>query len=69
MKTNMSNLDRWIRVLLAIGLAVLVFTDYITGGWAIVALALAAIFLVTSMVRFCPLYLPFKISTYRKKTA
>ncbi|NVK05314.1 MAG: DUF2892 domain-containing protein [Flavobacteriia bacterium] len=67
MKSNMSQVDRTVRVLLAGGLAALVFTDYITGGWAILALVLAGIFLATSIVKFCPLYLPFKISTKTKR--
>lgn len=63
----MSQVDRWIRVVLAAVLAYLVFTDVILGGWSIVALVLAGIFLVTALVRFCPLYRPFGLSTKTKK--
>lgn len=63
----MSQVDRWIRVVLAAVLAYLVFTDVILGGWSIVALVLAGIFLVTALVRFCPLYRPFGFSTKTKK--
>lgn len=66
MKSNMSHVDRTIRVIAAAGLAALVFTDVVTGGWAILALILAGIFIATSIVKFCPLYLPFKISTKTK---
>lgn len=67
MKSNMSITDRWVRVVLAIIMAGLVFTSTVNGTWAVVLLVLAGIFLVTSMVKFCPLYVPFGISTFRKK--
>lgn len=66
MKSNMSQVDRTIRVILAAGLAALVFTNVLAGGWAILALIVAGIFIATSIVKFCPLYLPFKISTKTK---
>lgn len=67
MKTNVSQVDRWIRVILAGFLAAAVFTNNVTGTLAAVFLALAAVLIVTAIVRFCPLYLPFGISTHRKK--
>ncbi len=63
MRSNMSGVDRWVRVAIAAVLAYLVFTDVILGGWSIVALVVAGVFLVTAMVKFCPLYRPFKFST------
>jgi len=67
MKPNMGNADRIIRVLIAAVIAVLYFTNVITGTLAYVLLALGAIFVLTSLVGFCPLYAPFKISTCAKK--
>lgn len=65
MKRNMSNLDRIIRVVLAAVFAYLYFGGIVTGTLGIVLLVLAAVFLLTSVVAFCPLYAPFKISTYK----
>jgi len=59
--------DRIIRTILAIVVAFLYFTDQITGTAAIILGVLAIIFLLTSLVGFCPLYVPFKISTRKKE--
>jgi fatty acid desaturase len=56
MKKNMGTADRVIRILLAVVMAVLYFTNTITGTFGIVLLVLAGVFLVTSLVSFCPLY-------------
>jgi len=66
MKKNMGNADRLIRFVLAIVVAVLYFTNQITGTAALILGILAVIFLLTSAVGFCPLYVPFKISTKKK---
>lgn len=66
MKKNMGSVDRIIRVLVAVVVAVLYFTGQITGTAAIILGALAVIFVVTSMVSTCPLYLPFGLSTIGK---
>lgn len=68
MKKNMGNADRLIRTLLAIMVAVLYFTKLISGTLAIILGILAVIWLLTSLVSFCPAYLPFKISTRKKET-
>ncbi len=67
MKKNMGTIDRMVRVLLAVVIATLYFTNIISGTVAIVLLALAAVFILTSLVSVCPLYLPFGLSTLRKK--
>jgi hypothetical protein len=67
MPKNMGLIDRSIRVLAAIAVAVLYFTGQITGLAAIILGAIGVIFLITSAIGFCPLYLPFGISTRRKK--
>lgn len=63
MNKNMGNIDRSIRVLAAIIFAVLYFSGTVGGTLGIVLLVLGAVFLLTSLVSFCPLYVPFKIST------
>jgi hypothetical protein len=67
MKKNMGLIDRLIRTILAIVVIVLYFTRQITGVAAIILGILAIVFLLTSAVGFCPLYLPFKISTRKRK--
>jgi len=63
MKKNMGTIDRAIRVILAIVVAVLYFTNAITGMVAIILGIFAIIFIITSFIGFCPLYGPLKIST------
>lgn len=63
----MGSADRIIRTIIAAIIAVLYFTNTITGTLGLVLLVLAAIFLLTSLVSFCPLYLPFGLSTCRSK--
>lgn len=63
MKVNMGNADRVIRVLLAAVIAFLFFTNTITGTMGIVLLSLAGVFVLTSLVSFCPLYTIFGLST------
>jgi hypothetical protein len=66
MKKNMGSADRIIRLILAAVIAGLFFAKVITGTVGIVLLALAGIFVLTSLISFCPLYLPFGISTCKK---
>lgn len=63
MKKNMGTADRIIRTIIAIVVGILYFTDVITGTLGIVLLVLAGVFLLTSLVSFCPLYAPFGIKT------
>ena len=65
MKRNLSNTDRIIRVVLAAVFAYLYFSGIVTGAFGIVLLVLGAVFLLTAIVAFCPLYAPFKFSTYK----
>jgi hypothetical protein len=67
MKKNMGSIDKGIRIAIAILIAVLAYAKVFTGIWAVILLALAVIFVVTSFISFCPLYWPFGISTARKK--
>ncbi|MEZ4826221.1 MAG: DUF2892 domain-containing protein [Bacteroidia bacterium] len=63
MKRNMGNTDRIVRILVAVIVAVLYFTGVIGGTLAIVLSVLAGVFVLTSLVSFCPLYAIFGIST------
>ena len=67
MKKNMGRTDKMIRSLAAIVIAILYFTNVLTGTLGLILLIIAAIFLVTSFVSFCPLYAPFGLSTCQKK--
>ena len=67
MKKNMGTIDKTIRILVAVVVVVLYFTHMISGVLAIVLLALSAIFVVTSLISFCPLYLPLGLSTRKKE--
>lgn len=67
MKKNMGPTDRIIRIALAAIIAVLYITNTISGTLALVLGVFAIIFLITSFISFCPLYLLFNISTLKKK--
>jgi hypothetical protein len=67
MKKNMGTIDRVIRVLLAIIVGILYLTGNISGTVAIILGILAVVFILTSLIGFCPLYVPFHISTIGKK--
>jgi len=67
MKKNMGMIDRIIRIVLAAVVAVLYLTGQITGVAAIILGIFAVIFVVTSAIGFCPLYVPFKFSTMKKE--
>lgn len=69
MKTNMGSQDKTIRIILAIIIAVLFFTKIISGTIAIVLLVVAGIFILTSLIGYCPLYSLLGISTCKKKAA
>lgn len=56
MKKNMGLTDKLIRLSVVIIIAILYFTATITGTLAIVLLVIAGVFLLTSLMSFCPLY-------------
>ena len=66
MKKNMGSTDKIIRIAIAILIAILYFTNTISGALALVLGAFAVIFIITSFISFCPLYSPFGISTRKK---
>jgi len=67
MVKNMGTVDRIVRVVLAALIVILYFTGVISGWLAILLGILAVVFLATSALAFCPLYVPFKFSTIEKK--
>ncbi len=62
----MGTIDKAVRILAAVVIAILYFIGSISGTTAIVLLVLAAIFILTSFMSFCPLYAPLGISTIKK---
>ncbi|GAB2819509.1 YgaP family membrane protein [Ferruginibacter profundus] len=68
MKKNMGSTDRITRLLIAAVVAVLYFTNVITGTLGIVLLIIAGVFVLTSVISFCPLYTILGISTCKTKT-
>ena len=66
MKLNMGVIDRVLRVLIALVIGVLYWQNIISGTLGIVLLVLGGVFVLTSLVGFCPLYLPLKLSTKRE---
>jgi len=67
MKKNMGTADKIIRILVALVIIALYYTGTINGTIAIIGLILSGIFILTSFISFCPLYLPFGISTRKKE--
>ncbi|MEB0260716.1 DUF2892 domain-containing protein [Mucilaginibacter sp. 10I4] len=62
----MGRLDRIIRLLAALAVIILYLTHTISGLIATILLIVAGLFVATSFMSFCPVYLPFGLSTYRK---
>ena len=65
MRQNMGTVDRVLRAIGGLLLAVLYFTNVITGTLGIIGLIIAVILLATAALGFCPLYVPFRFSTRR----
>ncbi len=63
MKTNMGTLDKIIRVIVAVIAGLLVYYEVVEGVYSYILLAVVAIFLLTSLVGFCPLYSIFGLNT------
>lgn len=67
MKKNMGTVDKTIRVFIAAIIALLYYTGVISGTLAIVLMVFAIIFIVTSLISFCPLYTLVGINTCKKE--
>ncbi len=66
MKPNIGTLDKAARIIAALAIVSLYFADQITGTAAVILLIFAGVFVLTSFIGVCPLYLPFGISTKKK---
>ena len=67
MKANMGGADKVVRLIVAVIIAVLYFTHVIGGTLGLVLLILGGVFVLTSLISFCPLYTIFGINTCKKK--
>lgn len=63
MKKNMGSIDKVVRILIAVVIGILFYTNVIVGTLGIILLVVAGIFVATSFISFCPLYAPFGFST------
>lgn len=67
MKKNMGGADKLIRVMIALIIALLYFNEIITGTLGVILLVFAGVFVLTSLMSFCPLYTLLGINTCKKK--
>ena len=67
MKKNMGTADKTIRIIIAVVIAILSYTNVISGTLEIILLVVAIAFLLTSLLSFCPLYPILGINTCKKK--
>ena len=67
MKKNMENADRIVRLIVAAIIVALYFTNIISGTLGLILLIVAIIFVLTSAIGFCPLYMIFGIKPGSKK--
>lgn len=66
MKANLGMTDKVVRILAAVAIGILYFMHVITGTTAIVLLIVAIIFVLTSLISFCPFYYLLGIKTRQK---
>ncbi len=67
MKKNMGRTDRTIRLLAALAIAILLLAGGVKGTLAVVLIAIAVILVLTTLLGFCPAYVPLKVSTTKGK--
>ena len=63
MKKNMGTIDKAFRLIVAMVVVILFFTKVISGTVGIILLVLAGVFVLTSIIGFCPLYPVFGLKT------
>ena len=68
MKKNLNSVDRFVRILLAVVLAVLIFSGVLSGAAGIILGIVGIVLLVTGIISFCPAYHVLGISTAKDKT-
>lgn len=67
MKANMGSTDKMMRIIIAIVIAILFFTNVISDMLGIILLILAGVFVLTSLISFCPLYPLIGLNTKKKE--
>ena len=67
MTKNMGSTDKMIRIIIAIVIAILFYTNVISGTVAIVLGIIALVFALTSFISFCPMYTLLGVSTCKLK--
>jgi len=67
MKTNLSNTDRVIRIILAMVIAALYFTNIISGTLALIVLIVAGVLFLTAIISFCPIYYILHLNSSKKQ--
>ncbi|MHB8095969.1 MAG: YgaP family membrane protein [Candidatus Aminicenantales bacterium] len=67
MKKNMGTWDRSLRVALVALSIILIVSGAVKEAWAIFLGVLAAVLILTSLAGFCPLYVPFRMSTKKRE--
>jgi hypothetical protein len=67
MKKNVGNLDKVIRLIIALVIIVLGFAKVITGTFAIILFIIAAVFILTSIFSICPIWMLLGLSTCKKE--
>jgi hypothetical protein len=67
MKKNVGTIDKVIRILIALVIIALFFTNIIAGTLGIILLIVAAILILTSIVSFCPIWMILGLSTGKKE--
>jgi uncharacterized membrane protein YcaP (DUF421 family) len=65
-KKNVNSVDKVVRILLAVVLGILIFTNQVTGILAIIFGVLAVVLVLTSVLSFCPIYAMLNLSTLKK---
>jgi len=68
MKKNVGSTDKVISIILAVIGVVLFLTNVASGTLGYIVLAISAILVITSIISFCPIYIPFGINTAKKKS-
>lgn len=63
MKKNMGNIDKGIRIVVALLLLLAIYMELVTTPWSIILLVVAGVLVLTSFLNFCPLYTLFGINT------
>ncbi len=67
MKKNMGTADKIIRLTVVAIILILYLAGQLTGTVAIILGIVAVAFLLTSLIGWCPTYVPFGISTRKKE--